>query len=45
MNESSAISLTYGLYRKNELDPINSRNVLFIDFGHSKSSIFFTSFT
>ena len=45
MNESSAISLNYGLFRKNELDPINPRNVIFIDFGHSKTSIFLTSFT
>lgn len=44
INESTAVALDYGMFRKSELtnDP---RNVLFIDFGHSKLSIFCSSFT
>ena len=44
-NESSAISLSYGLFRKAELDPTVQRNVAFVDFGHSKFSAFVASFT
>lgn len=45
INESTAIGLDYGIFRKNELDANNPRNVLFFDFGHSKLSIFCCSFT
>jgi heat shock protein 4 len=45
LNESTAVALDYGMFRKNELDATNARNVLFIDFGHSKLSIFAASFT
>lgn len=43
--ENAAISLTYGLFRKKELDSNASRNVVFVDFGHSKFSAFCTQFT
>ena len=45
INDSTAIALDYGMFRKSDLDAQNARNVLFIDFGHSKFSIFCCSFT
>lgn len=45
INESTAVALDYGMFRKNDLDPTNARNVLFVDFGHSKLSLFACSFT
>jgi heat shock protein 4 len=45
INESTAVALDYGMFRKNDLDATNARNVLFIDFGHSKLSVFASSFT
>jgi heat shock 70kDa protein 4 len=45
INESTAIALDYGIFRKNDLDANTPRNVLFIDFGHSKLSTFVCSFT
>jgi heat shock protein 4 len=45
LNESTAIGLDYGIFRKNELNAETARNVLFIDFGHSKLSLFLCSFT
>lgn len=45
INESTAVALDYGIFRKNDLDATNPRNVLFIDFGHSKMSVFVCSFT
>jgi len=44
MNESTAIALGYGIFRKAELDA-TPRNVCFVDFGHCKSSAFVASFT
>lgn len=44
-NESSAICLSYGLFRKHELDGTTPRHVAFVDFGHSKFSCFIGSFT
>lgn len=44
MNESAAICLSYGLFRKNELDGKSNRNVVFVDIGHSKFSLFAASF-
>ena len=44
INDSTAISLDYGMFRMGELTE-NPRNVLFIDFGHSKLSVFCCSFT
>lgn len=45
INESTAVALDYGIFRKADLDAKNARNVLFIDFGHSKTSLFCCSFT
>lgn len=45
INESTAVALDYGIFRKADLDSKNTRNVLFIDWGHSKLSIFCCSFT
>ena len=45
LNESTAVALDYGMFRKNDLDATNPRNVLFIDFGHSKLSTFACGFT
>jgi heat shock protein 4 len=44
INETSAIAISYGLFRKKELEPEVARNVVFIDFGHSKTSAFVGSF-
>jgi heat shock protein 4 len=44
-NESTAVALDYGIFRKSDLDAKNQRNILFIDFGHSKFSTFVCSFT
>jgi heat shock protein 4 len=44
MNESTAITLGYGIFRKAELTA-TARNVCFIDFGHCKTSAFVSSFT
>lgn len=38
------VAISYGLFRKKELDN-NPRNVVFVDFGHSKTSAFVGSFT
>ena len=45
LNESSAICLVYGIQRLKEFDSNNKRNVIFIDFGHSHTSIILCSFT
>lgn len=45
LNESSAVALDYGIFRRNDLDAKNPRNVLFVDFGHSKFSVFVAGFT
>lgn len=45
INECTAVALDYGMFRKNDLHATNARNVLFIDFGHSKLSAFVCSFT
>lgn len=45
INESTAVALDYGIFRKADLDATNARNVLFLDFGHSKLSSFCCSFT
>ncbi|KAL4435761.1 hypothetical protein ABPG74_015729 [Tetrahymena malaccensis] len=44
-NESSAICLSYGLFRKAELDTTTPRHVAFVDLGHSKFSAFVGAFT
>jgi heat shock protein 4 len=45
LNESTAVALDYGIFRKNDLDPKTAKNILFVDFGHSKFSTFACSFT
>jgi molecular chaperone DnaK (HSP70) len=45
LNESTAVALDYGIFRKVDLDAKNPRNILFVDFGHSKLSTFVCSFT
>jgi molecular chaperone DnaK (HSP70) len=45
LNESTAVALDYGIFRKTDLDPKTPKNVLFVDFGHSKLSAFACSFT
>lgn len=42
MNETSATVLEYGILRRSELTE-EPRYVMFIDFGHSKTSISFAS--
>lgn len=44
VNESSANALNYGLFRKKQFDD-KPRIVAFVDVGHSKTSIFYGSFT
>lgn len=44
INESTAIALSYALFRKAELND-QPRNVVFVDIGHSKLSAFCASFT
>lgn len=44
MNESTAIALSYGIFRKSELTS-TPRNVCFVDLGHCDSSVFVASFT
>lgn len=44
VNESTATALTYGFFRKAELDEKIVRNVVFVDFGHSKLSCTFAQF-
>ena len=44
LNESSAIALTYGFFKKTEFDQKRPRIVAFVDFGHSKLSVTFSSF-
>ena len=41
INESKATALHYGFNRRNELDETHSRYVIFVDIGHSKSTVTF----
>ena len=43
-NESSAVALSYGIFRRNELTT-TAKNILFVDFGHSKMSAYCAAFT
>lgn len=47
ISEASAVTLSYGLFRKVDLPEKEkeARNVVFVDFGHSKLSAFVSSFT
>ena len=44
INESTATALTYGFFRKSDLDAKKERIVTFVDFGHSKLTVTFASF-
>jgi heat shock 70kDa protein 4 len=44
INESTAIALNYGFFRKRDLDPKEERVVAFVDLGHSKTTITIASF-
>jgi len=44
INESTACALTYGFFRKSDLDAEKHRTVAFVDFGHSKLTITFAQF-
>lgn len=44
LNESTAIALTYGFFKKSEFDQKRPRIVAFVDFGHSKLTVTFCSF-
>lgn len=44
INESTAIALNYGFFRKNDLPDKDPRNVVFVDLGHSKLTVTIASF-
>ena len=44
LNESSAICLGYGIQKMKDFNTKDKRNVIFIDFGHSHTSIIYCSF-
>jgi heat shock protein 4 len=44
INESTAICLNYGFFRKGDLDEKQARTVAFVDFGHSKTTVTIASF-
>ena len=45
INESTAIALQYGFFRRSELDPLKERVVAFVDMGHSKTTVALAQFT
>ena len=45
LNESSAISLNYAFQKMKEFDNNKPRTVVFIDYGHSKLTIFYAIFS
>jgi heat shock protein 4 len=45
LNESTAICLQYGFFRKKDLDAKVPRKVAFVDYGHSKLTITYAEFT
>lgn len=44
INESTAIALNYGFFRKKDLDAKEERVVAFVDMGHSKTTVTIASF-
>ncbi len=44
VNESTAIALNYGFFRRPDLDEKVARNVAFVDLGHSKLTVTIVSF-
>ena len=45
INESTAIALNYGFFRRKEFTDHNPRTVAFVDFGHSKTTITMARFS
>lgn len=45
INESTAIALQYGFFKKNDIAQNEPRNVAFVDFGHSKTTVSVAQFT
>jgi len=45
LNESTSQALTYGFFRKMDLDEKKARRVVFVDFGHSKLACTYAHFT
>lgn len=45
INECTAQALTYGFFRKADLDEKKARKVVFVDFGHSKLTVTLAHFT
>ena len=45
LNESSAISLNYAFQKMKEFDNNKPRTIVFIDYGHSKLTIFYAEFS
>jgi len=45
ISDGTATALTYGFFRKSDLDKDKARTVAFVDFGHSKLSITYASFS
>lgn len=39
VTEQSAVAMSYGIFRKKELQD-EAKHVLFVDFGHSKTSVY-----
>jgi molecular chaperone DnaK (HSP70) len=44
INESTAIALQYGFFRKRDFDAKLQKTVAFVDFGHSKTTVTIASF-
>lgn len=44
INDSTAIALNYGFFRKADLPDKDARNVVFVDLGHSKTTVTIASF-
>lgn len=44
LNESTAIAVSYGFFRKAEFEATKPRIVCFVDFGHSKLTVTYASF-
>ena len=44
INESTAVGLTYGFFRKRDLSKDEPRKVVFVDYGHSKTTVTIASF-
>lgn len=44
INESTAICMNYGFFRKGDLHETNARTVAFVDFGNSKTTVTIASF-